>query len=266
MSAPHSSSLKGSRRAVVEFSKPPPQGGRCRRARAARRRAAGSRLPRHLRQLLDEIEERRLAPVHVVEDDDERSSRGQRFEEPAQSRETLVAPGNRLCQADCVDHGLRDEIRVFLGAEQLHQAGSHSVRWLAVTELGDVLDRFDDRPERDALAIRKAPALRDGRPTPDVLEELVDETRLADTGGAQNREQLARTVINGELERVLKPAALPLTADHRRVEPPHAARKCVDDLDEANQFGRPVDGLDEHCVSNEPLVASSSTTSPGSAA
>ena len=44
---------------------------------------------------------------------------------------------------------------------------------------------------------------------------LGDEPRLADAGGAQDREQLARPVLDGLLERVGELPALAYAADHR---------------------------------------------------
>ena len=41
-------------------------------------------------EVLDEVEERRLAPVHVVEDDHQRALRRQRFEEPPYGPEGLL--------------------------------------------------------------------------------------------------------------------------------------------------------------------------------
>ena len=55
-----------------------------------------------------------------------------------------------------------------------------------------LLDRLDDRPVRDALAVGEAPAADDRRVQPP--QELRDEPRLADARDAEQREQLARAV------------------------------------------------------------------------
>src|SRR5206468_1459240 len=90
---------------------------------------------------------------------------------------------------------------------------------VAVVEADRFLDRFQQGPERDPLAIGKAPSAGDERLAGDVCQELPHEARLSDAGKAEHREQLARSVTYGLVEGVAQTPPLALSPDHRRREP-----------------------------------------------
>ena len=93
----------------------------------------------------------------------------------------------------------------------------------------------------------------------DALEEVGDETRLADSRGAQEREEPARAV--GDRVLVIAPEALTLTlsSDQRRLEVPRDRIRVDKHLDEPECLdGRRLalererfDRFDARCVPNE---------------
>jgi hypothetical protein len=84
-----------------------------------------------------------------------------------------------------------------------------------------LLEHLDDRPVGDALAVGKATPSEDGR-VRDAGQELRRQTRLADPGGAQEREQLTGALRADTLPGAGEQPELALAADHRSLEaPPH---------------------------------------------
>ena len=68
--------------------------------------------------MVDEVEERRLAPVDVVEDQDERLPARNGLDECEDGGEELAAPGRGRSEPDRPGDGPRDEITVRLTLEQ----------------------------------------------------------------------------------------------------------------------------------------------------
>jgi hypothetical protein len=85
---------------------------------------------------------------------------------------------------------------------------------VAVVEPDRLLHRLEQRPKRDPFAVGQASSPRDERLPGDAGEELVDEPRLADPCGTENREELTGAVTDGLIEGLLQPAALSLAPDH----------------------------------------------------
>ena len=106
--------------------------------------------------MLDELEERRLGPVDVVEDEDERPLARARLAEPAEEPGELGRGRRRL------------------GVER----GEDGVALLALVRL---LERLAQRPVRDALAVGEA-AAPERRDALRRRVELGGEARLADPG------------------------------------------------------------------------------------
>ena len=120
----------GSSRSDVAFSLPPPQPGCASRSsvRATQRRRIGASRD-EVGDVLDEVEERRLGPLQVVEDDDQRPLRRARLEQPAERELRLRAATS---PSDAI-------------------SGSAPI---ASSDL-------DERPVRDALAVGEAAAAED---------------------------------------------------------------------------------------------------------
>jgi hypothetical protein len=87
--------------------------------------------------VLDEVEERLLAPVHVVEDADEGRMGRDRLDQLAKRPGDLLARGGHLPVSGHRLDRFRD-VRL-------------------ARDFGKLLDDLDDRPIRDALAVGQAP-------------------------------------------------------------------------------------------------------------
>ena len=74
--------------------------------------------PRPVCEVLDEVEERLLAPVYVVEDDDKWPAGRQSFEEHANGVEAFFDARSGFGQADHASHPLGDEVGVVLTLDE----------------------------------------------------------------------------------------------------------------------------------------------------
>ncbi len=164
--------------------------------------------------VLDELEQGRLGPVDVVEDEDERPVRSELLEELAGGprqvlhRERLLRePDRRLHARNHV--GVADE-RAELPARLLGGVFLDDRRGLA--------HRLSERPERDPVAVREAPAADDGGLVRGRSHELLDESRLADTCLADHGHETAASRGDRVAQRPLEHLELGLAADHRRIE------------------------------------------------
>ena len=144
-------------------------------------------------EVLDELEEGRLRPVDVVEDEDKRPLTRARFAELAEEPGQLGRRRRRLG----VERG---EDRVALRA------------------LCRLLESLAERPVRDAVPVGEAatPERRDTLRTPRELggqPRLADARRTDDDGGSD------RLVVDGSLQHLAESCKLALAADERRVRP-----------------------------------------------
>ena len=152
--------------------------------------------------VLDQLEQRILCPVDVLEDEDERLRLGHEL------RPLSSGPGDFLLAPLAVDR-LED------AARQAEQVG-HGLRGAAVAKLldcdverivvGDVgraLDHLGQGPVGDALTVRQAAALEDRRAF-ERGEVLVHHPALADTGLAIDREEMRALVPDRARKRVLE--------------------------------------------------------------
>jgi hypothetical protein len=147
--------------------------------------------------VLDEVEERLLRPLEIVEHDDERLFRCRTLEQPSE-RELRFRRG-------------RAEDRIRLRSELQHD--------------------LDERPVGDPFAVgeaARANGSRVGR-----LDKVQDEARLADACRAEQGEQLARPLRDHVLEVRAQPLALASPAHERGVEAARDALRRRVDLEEA---------------------------------
>ena len=139
ISSPHSSADSGSSRIVVAFSLPPPQPGPLvEQLRPCDAEDEDRCAAREVGDVVDEVEERLLAPLDVVEEDDERPLSGNLLELRTHRPEELV-------RRSCLPRRLGRASR---------------------PRAARVLQDRDDRPERDPLAVVEARARRRRRVDP----------------------------------------------------------------------------------------------------
>ena len=129
------------------------------------------------RQVLDQVEQRRLGPVDVVEHHHHRRRPGQRLEHPAHRPLDVLRRRGRVRPADRARHHRRRELVLLVAGHQLGQG-------LGAAE---VVDDVLQRPVGDALAVGQAAADDDPRVPLEVGEELPCQPRLADPGRPEHR-------------------------------------------------------------------------------
>ena len=126
-------------------------------------------------EMLDQVEERGLTPMDVVEDNDDRFRAGERLEQRLYGSESFFGAQRDLGKADHFRDTLSDELRVLLVSEGADELRPGRRGGIGVVEPYQLLDRFHHRPEGDALAVGEAAPARDGGSAHDVVEEFVDE-------------------------------------------------------------------------------------------
>ena len=181
---------------------------------------------RPLEQVLDEIEERRIRPVHVFEDEDGRAALGEALEEDAPGREEVV-PLMRLPlgQAQEVGETGLDPVALLLvfdvGLGGLAELLPSGPRVLALGDLRPHPDHLGERPVRDAFAVGEAAAALPRNQlfdSVDVLAELPGQPGLAEAGDADHRHEVGLGLIGAGVEHLLDDAELSLTPDVGRLE------------------------------------------------
>ena len=172
------------------------------------------------RHIFDQVEERGLGPVDVVEDDQQRRHPGHRLEELPRTPRDLLGRGGRVRISDRARDPHRREVSVgtFL------QRRPH---------VPDLRHHLLERPVRDPLAVRQAPADED--PSLRSPDELAREARLADPRRSDDRRQLRRPGPDGRLQRLLQQLELRLPADERGRDGPRERRDVVAELAHAER-------------------------------
>ena len=159
-------------------------------------------------EVLDEVEQRRLGPVHVLEREDERELAGERLDELAHRPEHLLGDGSRRSRADRALEPRRDDVRIRVSVEQRSDTA------IARSLTHDL----PHRPVGDALAVREAAADEHPGITVHRATQLLDEACLADAGIAEDREELGAAFTPGALEGPEKLGELIVAADKRCIE------------------------------------------------
>ena len=150
------------------------------------------RVARRRGHVLDQVEQRRVGPVEVVDDEHERPRRGERLEEPPERPGGLVGRAAAVALADRAGDEPGREVAVPVVREEL-------------VEVADVAHDVCERQVGDAFAVRGAAADDDPRLVGERVEQLPREPRLADPGRADDRGErggAARDrVVEGRAER-----------------------------------------------------------------
>ena len=152
------------------------------------------RVARQVRNVVDQVEERRLGPVHVVEDDDERLLSCDGFEQLARGEKQFFRRGGAF-------------------VEQRPRTAARSLR-------AELVEHLEERPEGDPVPVRKAASGEDARCRPELVEEPCDKSRLPHTCRPQDREQVACPLVTGADEGLTEDGLLAAAADDRRVQLP----------------------------------------------
>ena len=213
------------------------------------------RVPRPVDDVLDHVEEGRLAPVDVLEDDDEGPIAGEGLEELAHGPERLLGRRLGLRAADRSDDTLGDLSRRLLVCDQ-GRDGLLRVALLA----GEVADDLEEGEEGDPLAVREAAPGDDSGLAVKRRAQLAGEPRLADPRAAEHGEEVRAPLLDSVLEGLPQLPELAVAADERRVRPTLEGGRAVDHLEEApredavllSAHDERLDRLDRDHVAHEP--------------
>ena len=169
-------------------------------------------------QVLDQVQQRRLGPVDVVEDDDQRPLRGERLEQLPDGPEDLLRR-SAAAEPDRGGDAVGDHSPRPAATRPAPQPLERLLVVECVVEPGGRLEDRPDRPVGDALAVRNAPS-REGARAVRGRDELTHQPGLADPGGAEHGYELAALLRDGPLVRGDHEAELVLPPGERRVQPP----------------------------------------------
>ncbi len=198
-------------------------------------------------EVLDQVEERRLCPVHVFQDDDERLPIRYCLEEASDRREELVRSSRLLGQPDGGSDLSRDALAVGLAAQELRERIDSRAACLLEHDLAE-------RPERDAVAVRRAAAGQDPRTGAERGGNLPTQPRFSDPCIAKDGEAVSRAVTNSSLEPSHDAGEVGVSSDHRRVKMTRERLSTGNEADEPPGSGRQrVYGLEQRRASEDSL-------------
>ena len=164
----------------------------------------------HVERSIDEVEERRVGPLEVLEDEDRRRPLRDALEEAPPGREELV-PVERSVRARCEEGGEArlDPAPLDLVGHQLVERPSQlpggELDLGALADPGPPPDHLGDRREGDPLAIRRRAADVQGEDLGQGVEialEFPDEAALADPRDSEHRHDPAPAGGDRALEQV----------------------------------------------------------------
>ena len=184
------------------------------------------RVARPFEQVLDEVEQALVGPLHVLEREHRRVDVGEPLEEEPPGREQFLLVA-------CLVLGQPEQLReprldepplVGVGEVLLERRVQLLERRGGLLVLGDPAahpHHVGERPVGDALAVGEAaaavPVRELGEPV-EVLVELPAEPRLADAGDPGDRDEVRLALLGAGVEEILDLAELPVAADERRLE------------------------------------------------
>ena len=189
---------------------------------------------RPLEQVADELDERGVRPLEILEEEGDRALLGHPLEEEAPCAEQLLLRSSRaVFEAEEVEHPRLDEIALLVVGHERVERGANLLSGrggvLAFDDPGAHAHHLRERPERDALAVREAAAAM----PPDaflepvhVLEELPAEPGLADACDPRDRDEVRALLVGGRVEELLDEPQLPVATDERRLEPGRLERSA----------------------------------------
>ena len=137
---------------------------------------------------LQEIEQRPLGPMDVVDQHHQRTPLGRDLQRAPDRPERLLGRERLLDQADRRSDALGD---VLVAGEHRAELDACGLQAVVGPDAGGGADHLADRPVRHALPVGETPALERGGVAPDAFEELLEQTGLPDTGRSEDRHDVA---------------------------------------------------------------------------
>ena len=192
------------------------------RARHAEEQERG--VARPVGEVLDQVEEGRLGPVDVVEHHGHRPVAREVLEELADAPERLLGRDGLAPREEAGDQR-HDPVGIVGAGRDPRELRAGDADVVGSLHAGRLLHHLGQRVERDALPVGQAPAPEEDRRGRRPDEELLDQARLPDAGGPEEREQvrgaLGHHPLQGALEhleflRRARPSGSPDGARDRR--------------------------------------------------
>ena len=184
-----------------------------------------NRPAREAADILEQVEEGRLGPVKIVDDDDERPIAPECLDEPPNGPEDLFRPRVAVAEAHRTGDPVNDQLGALVICDELGERGAGAVS-------ADLFDDLGERPVGDPFAVREAAPDHDARPLADRRDELVGQTRLADPGRPEHRHDPAGAAGLDPLERIHELAEFALAADEGGLQPTREGGSVVKHLDQ----------------------------------
>src|ERR1700741_5183279 len=190
--------------------------------------------------MLDQLQQRLLAPVDVLEDEHERLRTGELLGPGADGPcDLLLAP----LALDGLEHADREPEKVCNGLvlARLPELLVRALQRVVVGDSGRGLDHLGHRPVGHAFSVREAAAAEHRRAL-EPVDELPREPTLAPPGLAVQRDEGRMAVADGAREGVLEQLELRLAADERRLERAHrpAGLAGPDDAADGDRLAPPA--------------------------
>ena len=174
----------------------------------------------------DELDERGVGPLQVLEEERDRPLLGHALEEETPgAEELLLAPRRPLLEPEQVQQSRLDEPALLVVGQELLDGRSDlprgGRRLLTLGDAGAHAHHLGERPEGDALPVGEAaPAVPPDvfLDTVHVLEVLPAEPRLADAGDADDGHELRPALVGRGVEDLLHEPKLAVAPDERRLQ------------------------------------------------
>jgi hypothetical protein len=187
---------------------------------------------RPFEQVLEEVEQARVGPLHVLEHEDRRRLLPQTLEQdPPGREEVLMVAGRPLLESQQMSEPRLDPAALLRIGDVLLdrrvQLRERESRLLVLDDAAAHPHHLRQRPVRHTLAVGEAAAAMPEdvvREPVDVLLELPREARLADAGDARDRHELRLPLVRRAVEQLLDETKLAITTNERSLEPGRAQR------------------------------------------
>ena len=191
---------------------------------------------RPVEQVLDEVKQAGIGPLHVLEQQDRRALLCQALEEDSPGgEEILLVSGKAVFETEQVsDAGPHPGAFLGVGQMLFERRRRASRRREAASSSSPMPQRMAHHlgqcPVRDALSVGEAAAavpVRVGSEAVDVLLELPRQPRLADSRHPGDEDELGAPLLRGCMEQIFDELKLAVAADERSLEPGRAHRAAT---------------------------------------
>jgi len=226
---------------------------------------------RQVDEVLDRIEQDRVGPLEVVDDDDQRSAARTGLQQALNRPERVLRALGLGDDAEHLRHPLGHQLASLLAVDQLGDTRERELRRVGRGDVRRLPDDLDQRPHGDAASELQAVCAQDGGARAQPAHELVHQPRLADATRAEDAGQVAAPLGDDPFEQTPQQLLLELAPDHGRAEAADPAGTLGEDLQQAPgvlRFGEPVDGqpfrrLGRDVVRNQPVGPLTEDDLPG---